>query len=172
MSVESVFVVSSKEETVNKTFYLVSVAVGGFLGTLFGAVGLIPLGFVLGLFAGIVALVMWYKAWEAIQDEHSRTTPGKAVGFLFIPFFNLYWIFQAFWGFAKDFNSYLGRRAISISQLPEGLFLAYCIMLLVAMVMQFIPIVGSVVGFVNWIILILIVNAVCDGVNGLPEKTE
>jgi len=38
-----------------------------------------------------------YKAWEAIQNGHARTSPGKAVGFLFIPCFSLYWMFPAYW---------------------------------------------------------------------------
>jgi hypothetical protein len=37
-----------------------------------------------------------YRAWKCLQPGGlARTTPGKAIGFLFIPFFNLYWIFQA-----------------------------------------------------------------------------
>jgi len=157
---------------VNKNFYLGSIAVGGILGAVLIAVGQMPLGLLLSVYAGVVALVMWYKAWKAIQDGHARTTPGKAVGFLFIPFFNLYWIFQAFWGFAKDYNSYLSRHGMSVAQLSTGLFLIYCILILVSLVTQWIPVLGSVIGIVNWVILLLIVNSVCDGVNKLPQTTE
>jgi len=156
----------------DKRFYLGSVAIAGILGSVLVAVGQLPLGVVLSLYAGVVALVMWYRAWTAIQDDHARTTPGKAVGFLFIPFFNLYWIFQAFWGFAKDYNSYLSRHGISMSQLPTGLFLLYCILILVSLLMQWIPVVGSVMGIINWVVLVVIVSRVCDAVNNLPQTTE
>src|SRR6202035_3460537 len=76
------------------------------------------------LYAGILALVLYYKMWESIQDGHARTSPGKAIGFLFIPFFNLYWIFQLLWGFAQDYNAYVDRHAVNTKKLPEGLFLA------------------------------------------------
>ena len=161
-----------KEETVNKNFYLLSVAIGGILGAILVAAGQMPLGVLLSLYAAIVALVMWYKAWAAIQDEHARTTPGKAVGFLFIPFFNFYWIFQAFWGFSKDYNSYLSRHGISMSELPAGLFLTYCILILLSLFMGWIPVLGSVIGIINAIILVIIVNGVCDAVNGLPQTAE
>lgn len=54
-----------------------------------------------GLLGLIVFFVLTYRMWAAIQDGHARTTPGKAVGYQFIPFYNLYWVFQAYWGFAK-----------------------------------------------------------------------
>ena len=51
-----------------------------------------------------VFYTMLYKSWSAIQCYSPRTTPGKAVGFCFIPFFNLYWSFVAINGLVKDVN--------------------------------------------------------------------
>jgi hypothetical protein len=42
----------------------------------------------------IYTFVILWKMWSSIQDGNARTTPGKAIGFLFIPFFNIYWIFK------------------------------------------------------------------------------
>ena len=86
--------------------------------------------------------------------------PGKAVGLLFVPFFNLYWAFQVFWGFAKDYNSYVNRHSMRLRKLPERLFLAYAI-LVVASVIPFVFPVTFVVGLV-------MVWKICDGVNALP----
>src|SRR5258708_7375642 len=80
------------------------------------------------LYAGIVNLVFIYKIWGAIADEYARTTPGKAVGLLFIPFFGIYWIFQVLWGFSKDCNAYIDRHSINAAKLPEGMFLACAIL--------------------------------------------
>ncbi|MEI7910740.1 MAG: DUF4339 domain-containing protein [Verrucomicrobiota bacterium] len=68
------------------------------------------------------------RIWSALQYGRPRTTPGKAVGLLFVPFFNLYWLFVAFYGLAQDWNRITTRfgdlnRAPKLS---EGLFLAYC----------------------------------------------
>lgn len=124
----------------------------------------------------MVLIVMWYKAWKAIQDGHARTTPGKAIGFLFIPFFNFYWIFQSLWGFAKDYNSYISRHRISSPELPSGLFLAYCILSLGGNLggawLSWMPILGVIVSLLTFIILLIIVNKVCDAVNNLSQPTE
>ena len=64
------------------------------------------------LYGAIFMVVLWCKSWAAIQDGHARTTPGKAIGFLFIPLFDFYWVFQAVWGLSKDFNAYLQRNSI------------------------------------------------------------
>jgi len=57
--------------------------------------------------------IFLYKAWDLIQDGKPRTSPGLAVGFLFIPVFSLYWIFVAFWGLAQDLNGYAEEHDMS-----------------------------------------------------------
>jgi len=42
--------------------------------------------------------------WKSIPKRYARSTPDQAVGFLFIPIFNLYWYFVAFQGGLTDFN--------------------------------------------------------------------
>jgi len=120
------------------------------------------------LYAGIFMIVLWYKSWAAIQDGHARTTPGKAIGFLFIPLFDFYWIFQAVWGLPKDFNAYLQRNSIPAARLPEGLFLAYCIICF----LTWIPILGLVLFVVNCIIALIMVSALCDGINAIVGKLQ
>ena len=85
----------------------------GDVGVVFGA-GLGVLAFLsLGLgaiYSIVVYYVLLYKAWTAIQDGHARTTPAAAVGLMLVPMFNLYWQFQAIWGFAVDYNKYVSRH--------------------------------------------------------------
>ncbi|MDO4551096.1 MAG: hypothetical protein Q4C96_07580 [Planctomycetia bacterium] len=56
--------------------------------------------------------ILIYRCWSVIQDEYVRTTPGRAVKFLFIPVFNLYWIFVAILGLAQDMNVFCNRYDI------------------------------------------------------------
>ena len=51
------------------------------------------------LFFGLILL---YKMWRQIPRWETPTTPGKAVGFLLIPFFNFYWFFIALGGLAES----------------------------------------------------------------------
>jgi hypothetical protein len=72
--------------------------------------------------AAVATIGLFYRAWKTIQDGHARTTPGKALGFSFIPVFNFYWIFVVMAGFASDFNDYLERHDLPGKPLPGWLF--------------------------------------------------
>lgn len=142
---------------------VVSVAMSASRNPEAGILSLI-LGALVLLYLVVVLWVLMYKAWAAIQDGYARTTPGKAVGFMFIPFFNIYWIFQALHGFAKDYNTYLDRHGVSAPKLTEGLFLAICILTLVSLV----PFLGILAALVNVVLVIIVAGKVCDAVNALP----
>ncbi len=118
------------------------------------------------LYASIVALIFCYKMWESIQDGHARMSPGKAVGFLFIPLFNLYWMFHVFWGFAKDYNAYIERNGVNVKKLREELFLAFSILPLTT----WIPFLNFVTTIAYWVVFCMVVSQVCDAVNTLPAR--
>jgi hypothetical protein len=126
------------------------------------------------IYAVVMGCVLLYKAWKVIQDGHARTSPGKAVGFLFIPFFQLYWIFQAYWGFAKDYNAYVLRHhdvsqgGISIPAVSANLFLSYCILSLVVGFLSWIPLLGAISEIALFVLFILVINAQCNAINNLP----
>jgi hypothetical protein len=60
--------------------------------------------------SGILKLILVYKLWNVIQDGYASTTPGKAIGFLFIPYFSIYWIIRVYYGLAQDLNEYIKRQ--------------------------------------------------------------
>lgn len=170
---------------ISKGFFLGSVAVGIGIACILlvigniqvrtgdpdAALGLIGLSLIPMLYGAIVMTVLFYKMWSAIQDGHARTTPGKAIGFLFIPFFNIYWAFQAIWGFSKDYNMYIKRQGIDTQRLPEGLFLAYTILCFTG----WIPVLGLILVVVNYFIGLAMVSKICDGINviaGARAHTE
>jgi hypothetical protein len=120
----------------------------------------------LSIYVSVVQCIFIYKVWASIQDGHVRSGPCKALGFLFIPLFNFYWIFQAVWGFAVDFNKYAARNNISAApRLPEGLFLAYCILYVVGII----PFVGIAANIANFVIAAILISHTCDAVNALPS---
>ena len=133
----------------------------------------------IGIFFIVVLCIFVYKAWESIQDGHARTSAGKALGFLFIPFFNLYWIFQAVWGFAVDFNKYISRNNVNTApRLPQRLFLALCILTLLGFILGWvgdIPRFNLYVNYGTWVVVMayyvigaILINKVCNAVNALP----
>jgi len=112
---------------------LVSCSVGMVLaeaGLLRGVIGVIGLGVLATIPGTIAQFILLYQFWHLIQDGKARTTPGKAVGFMFIPLFNFYWFFVAFWGLAKDMNAYIRNHGISAGRVNEAAALATCVLFL------------------------------------------
>ena len=72
-----------------------------------------------------IEMLLFYRMWAAIQDDKTSISPAKAVGFLFIPVFNIYWALLMVTGFAEDYNAFIQRRAIKTKDLPMALFLIY-----------------------------------------------
>ena len=98
--------------------------------SLFMILGGMALAFICSLWYHIIALVYLHRAWKLLQWGNVRTTPGKAVGFLFIPFFGLYWLFVAWEGLAKDWNRVLASHP-NLNNGPRmspGLFVTFCIL--------------------------------------------
>ncbi|MEM1030728.1 MAG: hypothetical protein AAGN82_10280 [Myxococcota bacterium] len=102
--------------------------------------------------AMMMHFLLVHRMWRGIQDSQARMTPGRAVGFTFIPLFNLYWVFEVFPGFATDYNAYLERHRIQAPPMSRGLFLA----------MVLLP-------GVNFILYWIVVGRICDGVTRLSE---
>ncbi len=154
------------------------------------ALSLVPV-----IYLSVVFGVLIYKMWSGIQDGYARTTPGKAVGFLFIPFFNFYWGFQALWGFSKDYNRYIQRHSLRAPKLREGLFLWYFVLCLAIYLVSYIfyfsiPAAAlarnaaslaslglfslgllALVAVTYGVGLVMVVK-ICDGVNALSQSSE
>lgn len=75
--------------------------------------GMASFGFwYLGLIAyGILNAVWLYKIWSWVPPDQRHSalwkkyiSPGQAVGFMFIPYFNVYWIFVMYFGLCDAFE--------------------------------------------------------------------
>ena len=64
--------------------------------------------------AWIVSTVFWsllhYHCWKALPAKHRATSPGKALGYLFIPFFSIYWAFISFPKLADGVNAWRAEK--------------------------------------------------------------
>lgn len=67
-------------------------------------------GWIFGIAALVFKCIFLYRCWVLVPPERAATTPGKAVGFLFIPFFNLYWNFVAFYELGVFLETASGNR--------------------------------------------------------------
>jgi hypothetical protein len=116
--------------------------------------------------------------WKILPLELARTTPGKAVGFLFIPIFNFYWYFPAIWGWAKDFNSFLRKRQIDSQRAPEEMGLAIAIFWVINSVVgpissfAGVPVIETVLSSPILILIPVFVYKVCTILNNLPDEVK
>lgn len=142
----------------------------------------------LTILSAVVAFILIYKMWAAIQGRDARTSAGKALGFMFIPFFNFYWAFQVYWGWTKDYNRIPERDDVELPSMPESIGLAVCALPLLSMclfVASFI--VGGwksvttaakdnialqasmLITLVNTILMAVLFAKICDGINALVD---
>lgn len=95
------------------------------------------IGLLLSLTASILSFVLLYKIWNCLQDEDVRATGGAAVFYLFIPFYNLYWVFQAYLGWALDFNKVRSKIEATSPKMPVLLGLGMSIAPFIAIISLF-----------------------------------
>lgn len=123
-------------------------AVSWWVGLPLGIAGVfLPLLGVVWVPAVIVTTVFWcillYRHWSLLQGHGARTTPGKAVGFGFIPFFGFYWWFVAYAGLATDNNRYLSEIGIKSVRMSFGLAVTDCILSILLCTIGLFPMVGA-----------------------------
>ena len=122
------------------------------------------LGCLLLFIGGIFHLVLLYQIWKTVDHNIARTTPGKAVGFLFIPIFNLYWMFVAYKGLGDDLNKSLQQQGIQY-EVDKNSGLVFCVLCCVCNAMQLFapPIVIMLAGGVTGIFLTLFLHSAKNG---------
>lgn len=108
----------------------------------------------------VITLAVLYKIWDSVQDGITQVTPGKAIGFLFVPFYNLYWIFRVWAGYPKDHDEFIERQRLSAPKLSGTLFTLFPILVLLSAIFV-LPIL-----ILPFFTLFLIGRA-CDAVNNL-----
>lgn len=78
----------------------------------------------------VVSVGVFRRMWSAVPTEYARTTPRQAVGLLFVPFFNLYWCFQAYCGWARDYNRLADEHDSALPRASEDVALLLCLSIL------------------------------------------
>ena len=110
-----------------------------------------------GIFTTIWLNLMHGKMPKIRHDDPSA---GKAIGFLFIPFFNLYWVFFTYCRLCDRINEQRQNHGLPPS-VPKGLAIAVCIVMLI-----------PYVGILCWLILAPIFAGIMQAkVNELVRHT-
>ena len=127
----------------------VMLAVSWWIGLPLSALGdLLPWFDIIAVPMLIVATVFWcillHRHWSLLQGHGARTTPGKAVGYGFIPVFFFYWWFVAYAGLATDNNRYLRQLGITARRMSFGLAVTNCIIAILLCTVGLFPVAGAI----------------------------
>ncbi len=131
----------------------VMVAIAQSSGTL-TAFTFLPMAFGVLLAGGtsVYFFMVLFRCWALLEGSTAKITPERAVGFLFIPFFNFYWIFRAIKDLADAMNEFIEANNLPVKKISVKLSLAAS----VAFILNAVPILGpiSVLGGLAYFILI------------------
>jgi tRNA A-37 threonylcarbamoyl transferase component Bud32 len=123
----------------------------------------------------VLFLRMLFKAWAALPPNRARTTPGKAVGYLLIPLFALYWCWIAVAGLATDYNQYIAAvdEEKRTPLLSANLYKLFCLLYVyVPLLAAFLP-VTNLAGFVILFNMALpvpvLILSMARAINGLSK---
>ena len=82
----------------------------------------------INIVAGVIWFILLYQYWNILpEDKRGGITPGKAIGFLFIPFFGVYWAFFINIKLGKELNSLNGNTNKILTWAPLVMCILSCL---------------------------------------------
>jgi len=90
--------------------------------------GFTGIGLVAAILAVIFCSILHYRCWHALPIEYRATSPERAIGFLFIPFFNLYWAFVSWVKLADGYEVWQRESKASMQYTMRGLGITQAIL--------------------------------------------
>ncbi|NWK56398.1 DUF4339 domain-containing protein [Verrucomicrobiaceae bacterium N1E253] len=99
-------------------------------------VALFFIGGLMMIWPAILNYVFLYRIWALIQPGGASISPGKAVGFLFIPIFGAIWAFIVLFKLPGEWNEITSRYSNTQSAPKLGIGTVFCLI--------FIPVIGSI----------------------------
>jgi len=97
------------------------------------------LAFPLFVLAIVFVSILHYQCWKALPERYRATTPGKAVGYLFIPIYNFYWAFISWPKLAEgivQWQKSLGKTALADAR---SLAITYAVIFVCSIVVSLTP---------------------------------
>ncbi len=104
----------------------------GYLG-----LALLIIGALLLIVPSILNLVFLYRAWFLIQPGGASISPGKAIGFLFIPIFGAIWMWIVLFKLPGEWNNIVSRYTNTTGAPRMSIGTVFCLM--------FIPFIGTII---------------------------
>jgi hypothetical protein len=119
---------------------------------------------------GVVFMsILHYKCWMALPQQHRFTTPGRAIGFLFIPFYNFYWAFVSWPKLSQGLINWQQSERIAPTD-TRALAMSYAILFVCSLTIGQIPGLGILIGIAQVVIFIIYYLKVVGALNSMLKK--
>jgi hypothetical protein len=114
--------------------------------------------------------MMHHACWSALPARYRATTPGRAIGFLFVPFFNLYWSFVTFVRLADGFNALRVEHPDWNLRNMRGWAVAKAVLFVCYWTIAFVPGFVSLVCLADFVVFVLFYRGIIRNANALIER--
>lgn len=166
-----------------KGFYLTVIGAGSIIGYLLvtsgisgSSSGVFSIGLFLTMLVSIAMLVLIWNMWSAIQDGHTRISPRRAVGLLFIPLFNIGWVLGVLGAFPQEYNAFRNRHSVQSAPLARSLFIAWATLLFASFMLSAVAYNAPIFWFpLDSALLLMQMVAIaktCDAVNAIRYPND
>jgi hypothetical protein len=109
------------------------------------------------LYITTLKLIFIYNMWQLLPSSEAKTTPTKAVLLLFVPLFNLGWIFRAISGFAKNYNHIITKENAKSDILPQRLFFGTSFLYFLTLLFILVPKLNISLFFISSVFFCLVI---------------
>jgi|GEM_PF-5173718 len=117
------------------------------------------------LYITTLKLIFIYNMWQLLPSSEAKTTPTKAVLLLFVPLFNLGWIFRAISGFAKNYNQITLKESAKADILPQRLFFGTSFLYFLTLLFILVPKLNISLFFISSVFFCLVIIRLAKVVN-------
>ena len=115
--------------------------------------------------------LLHHASWSVLPARYRATTPGKAVGYLFIPFFDLYWAFVSFVRLADGYNALAAEHPHWNLRNLRGWAEAKAVLYVCYWTLAFIPGLASLVCVTDFIVFVFFYRGVVKNANSVIEQS-
>jgi tRNA A-37 threonylcarbamoyl transferase component Bud32 len=116
--------------------------------------------------------LMHHACWSALPPRYRATTPARAIGFLFIPFFNLYWAFVTFIRLADGFNALRAEHPDWPLKNMRGWAEAKAVLFACYWTLAFVPGFVSLVCLTDFVIFVVFYRGIVHNTNTVIERSR
>lgn len=116
--------------------------------------------------------ILHYQCWKALPERFRATTPGKAVGYLFIPFYNFYWAFLSWPKLAEglvEWQKSIGKATLTDAR---SLAMTYAIIFVCGMTVGWIPGLNILINLGDLVLFIIFYRKIVTAINEMKSANK